>query len=168
MQSTRIPSAVAVFGLVALSLPALGCNGPTDGAPADEAEHFAATLNVDQIVGGNVVSDGTGVASLTFDGNVLSYTIDVQNMTGVTMAHIHGAATPATNAAIRVWLFGPPAPTGAVNGRLVSGTISASSPGFEGGTTLDDVIRLMRNDSAYVLVHTSVHPDGEIRGHITR
>jgi hypothetical protein len=117
------------------------------------------------VVEGSPVSGATGSSQFTLQGTTLSYTIDVANINAVIMAHIHGPATPQQAAAIILTLFEPDNPTGTVNGRLVSGTVTPEllTPGW----TQQQVLELMRTGQAYVLVHTTQYPDGEIRGHVT-
>jgi hypothetical protein len=96
----------------------------------------------------------------------LIYEIAVANMDGVTAAHIHGPAGTTQNGDIILTLFAPDSPTGLVNGTLVTGTIPPGSGLLSPGITLDRILTLIRADSAFVMVHSSEYPDGEIRGHL--
>ena len=145
--------------------------GACGGDPADEGldvdpEQFAATLSPDAVVGTDVVSDGSGSSDLSYDGELLEYSITVADMDEITAAHIHGPATPEENAPVILTLFSPSEPTGPVSGELVSGFAGADSPELSSGITLDLVLRLMRNDSAYVQVHSVTYPGGVLRGHV--
>ena len=53
------------------------------------------------------------------------------------------------------------ASTSPLTGVLVAG-VSSLTPGA--GMTFDRLLTLLRTDSAYVNVHTTAHPGGEIRG----
>ena len=93
-------------------------------------------------------------------------------ISNVSFAHIHGPAAPGGSAGVIVNFCGttqsgtpttPPCASGTVTGVLVSG-VSSLTPGA--GMTFDRLLTLLRTDSAYVNVHTSAHPGGEIRGTI--
>jgi CHRD domain len=59
-------------------------------------------------------------------------------------------------------------PTGAVNGVLSKGTITASDLKDPlSGNQLSALVNLIRRGNAYVNVHTTQNPKGEIRGRIT-
>src|SRR5699024_10496865 len=93
------------------------------------------------------------------------------NADSVMMAHIH-YAPKGKNGPPVVWLY--PSPEnhnpmvkGSVNGVLKSGTItSADLVGPLEGKTVKDLIRIIKNDSAYVNIHNKAHQNGLIRGQI--
>lgn len=161
---------MASVGLRALSGLALlvGCGDGT-AAPAEEAtiETFTATLSAANMVGPTIDSPGTGGATFTWDGTRLTFVLNVNDMTGVIAAHVHGPAQIDQNAAILLNLFIPTSPTGTVNAELARGAAVEGSPLIESGT-LASLLQLMRAGTAYVLVHTQVNPSGEIRGQIAR
>lgn len=150
-----------IAGAVALA----ACGGDPASNETD-VEEFAATLSPGAVVGTTVVSEGSGSSDLGYDGEVLEYGITVADMDEVTAAHIHGPATRSENAPVILTLFSPSEPTGPVSGELVSGFAGADSPELSDGITLDYVLRLMRNDSAYVQVHSVPYPAGVLRGHV--
>src|SRR5436190_23919027 len=141
--------------------------GPT------EVQNFTATLAKAPIGTPDTNSTtATGSATLAVVGGSIIYRIDVAGITGVTVAHIHGPAAPGGSAGVIVNFCGttqsgtpttPPCASGTVTGVLVSG-VSSLTPGA--GMTFDRLLTLRRTDSAYVNVHTSAHPGGEIRGTI--
>ena len=147
--------------LFALGLGVVACDD--DDPVAGDDEEFAATLGPE----GSVQTDATGSATFVLDDGVVSYTIDVDDITAVTAAHIHGPAGPGEDAGVIVGLFaGPVGGTGAVSGRLVTddfveADISATN------VSLDSLLVLMRSGQSYVNVHTVENPAGEIRGQIT-
>jgi YVTN family beta-propeller protein len=129
--------------------------------------NFRATLS-----GGNEVppvsTTATATATFTLQGTTVSYRIDVTNLGGpgndITAAHIHSGAT-GVNGPIRVSLLPTPV-TGLsvpLTGNLVQGTFTSANVQ---GITFDQLIAEMRNGTAYVNVHTTVNPNGEIRGQI--
>ena len=88
------------------------------------------------------------------------------DITDVTAAHIHGSAAEGENEGVIQGLCnsddGPVCKTGTVNGVLVAGAAARSRIPF------DSLVVLLRNGNAYVNVHTTAFPGGEIRGQITR
>ena len=147
--------------------PEDGGNGDGDGNGTGTVS-FTAELDADNIVGATIESSATGSATFEFDsatGN-LAYTVNVQNMDNVINAHIHAAGTPSQNAPIRLTLFSTGTPTGTINGQLVSGTVAPGTNQLETSMTLAQVVTHMLNNMAHVMVHSSEHPDGEIRGHV--
>ncbi len=160
------------FGGVTLAtLVAVGSCSDNDAGP--EITNFTATLAKAPIGTPDTNSTtATGLATLSVVGGTIVYRIDVSGITNVTLAHIHGPAAPGGSAGVIVNFCGttqagtpttPPCASGAVTGVLVSG-VSSLTPGA--GMTFDRLLTLLRTDSAYVNVHTSAHPGGEIRGTI--
>jgi hypothetical protein len=100
----------------------------------------------------------------------ISYKINVANIDKVTMAHIHKYVGNGVNGPIVVWLFpsvtstAPGTPTDRVDGGLVEGTFDASH--LRNGFSWDQLKELLQNGGAYVNVHSSDAPAGEINGHI--
>jgi hypothetical protein len=135
---------------------------------------FTANLTGSQEVP-EVTTDGSGQAifKLSKDGTSISYKLIVNNLEGVTQAHIHCGEAGA-NGPVVVFLFGFVTGGVASNGVLAEGTITAASiiarPDSEacmgGVANLEELISKMRNGGAYVNVHTVVNPPGEIRGQI--
>jgi plastocyanin len=104
------------------------------------------------------------------DGKELHYTLTVENLEGVTMAHLH-MAPKGKNGPIVVWLYpstGKPKPIeGAFSGKLAEGTITASRlQGPLKDKTLNDLIDRMKAGDIYVQVHTKKNPEGELRGQV--
>lgn len=130
-------------------------------------EEFEAELTVGaEVPPVTVQTDATGNAEFDFDEDdeEISFRIDVSNMTGVTMAHIHGPASTTQAAGVLVTLFTGPAGGSDVSGHLSSGTFTETDSPTE--VSMDSLLVLMRNGQAYVNVHTVLNPAGEIRGQI--
>lgn len=113
----------------------------------------------------------TGQARFTIDPNtdVFSYALDVNAIQNVTQAHIHVASEPDGDGPPAVWLYpsNPPAQTmpGEFSGQLGAGPISdANLVGPLAGMTLNDLFTAIRENRAYVNVHTEAFPAGAIRG----
>lgn len=151
---------VAVCSMVACEGDA-GPAGP-EGDPGIES--FTATLSAASEVTPNA-STATGTAEISVVGPTLLYRIDVQGITDVTAAHIHGPAGPGFNAGVRANLCGagssPACATGTVNGVLVTGSATSVS-----GISFDSLVVLLGNGNAYVNVHTVANGGGEIRGQV--
>lgn len=144
--------------LAALALMACEGNG-------DDDERFRATLTGSAEVPPNS-SASTGSARFTVDGSQLEYTLDVQNVAGAIAAHIHTGAA-GTNGPPIVFLFQQAAPGATVSGgSLAAGAVDASDMIASAGVSYDSMLSLIRRGNAYVNVHTTARPAGEIRGQI--
>jgi hypothetical protein len=139
---------------------------------------FRATLSgYDEVPSVSTVAQGTFEASA--NGPSVDYTLTYSGLQApVTMAHIH-FAKERVNGSIIVWLCGTesnPGPAGTPacpgTGGTVSGTFTSANV-LASATTqqlpagdLEALIDAMLADAAYVNVHSSVSPGGEIRGQI--
>jgi hypothetical protein len=102
--------------------------------------------------------DGFGRATITFQtATSLCVTLQVDNLAGVTVAHIH-AARESFNGAISLPLIAPVAPGGGNPGASV--TCVAVPPA--------GLIAAMRANPAnfYINVHTAAFPNGVLRGQL--
>lgn len=159
----RVHTRPAAAALLAL-LVAAGCN-----QPSEDQEIFDS-----QLAGGNEVpprsTGATGAAGVTFDGSRFHYSVEVHGINSVVGAHIHSGAA-GVNGPIRISLFPGPGlgnvttATGAVDGVLASGSFSGQDLQ---GITQEQFLNELRNGTAYVNVHTSQFPGGEIRGQTRR
>lgn len=117
-------------------------------------------------------TDGQGQATfqVSSDGMAISYKLIVANIENVTQAHIH-LAPAGMNGGVVAWLYPAAPPSQLIPGRtqgiLGEGEITAASlVGSLSGQPLSALLDAMRNGGAYVNVHTSQFPPGEIRGQI--
>lgn len=128
---------------------------------------FIASMTPSQETHTPVVGATSPSCLATFEllsaGNRLRYKIDCYNISGVTAAHLHGFANADSNAGVLLGLFSGPA-TGAIDGRLVRGVIDRGVQLSE--ANYDALIAGMAADMVYVNVHTSVNPQGEVRGQV--
>lgn len=112
---------------------------------------------------------GISMFMLSDDMQSMSYSISVENLADPFAAHIHWAPE-GQNGPVVVTLF-PMGEFSAVEGEssglLVEGTFTAEdlSCPLE-GMSLDDLIEGIMAGTAYVNIHTTAYPDGEIRGQI--
>lgn len=158
--------------------PATAQTNRTDALmPADDQLVQAATQNFAALLTGDeevppVATDAFGAAAFHFarGSDQLAFRLSVRSIDNVLMAHIHLAA-PGVNGPVVLWLY-PDAPPpvlipGEFNGVLASRVVtSANLVGPLAGMTLADLMNEMANGNAYVNVHTSQFPGGEIRGQI--
>lgn len=114
---------------------------------------------------------GVAVFILSNDGSSMRYKLVVNGLENTTMAHIHVAPAPGEDGPPVLWLY-PDAPPpslieGVYNGLLGSRTVtSADLTGAAGIDSLDKLRAAIKEGRAYVNVHTSAFPGGEIRGDI--
>ena len=109
---------------------------------------------------------GVFIATVSPDGKSITFKLIVANMENVTMAHIH-IGDSATNGPVVVFLFHTETPVARQDGVLSQGTFTASD--FKGplmGQAFSALINAIMNGDAYVNVHSTQHPAGEIRGQI--
>ena len=110
--------------------------------------------------------DGTGVATFIDRGDRIDWTLTLDDITAVTMSHIHGPANPDGNAGVIVDLFMPASPTGELNNHTVTGSFTATNAGQ--AVTMAALRTHLNSTRAYVNVHTSEFAPGAIRGQIIR
>jgi len=125
-------------------------------------------------------ADGVFEARVGHDGQSVDYTLAFAGLQGtVTQSHIH-FAQKSVNGSIIVWLCGsatnpgpagtPACPqSGTVSGTFTSSNVLASSIATQqlAAGDLASFIEAMQSGIAYVNVHTSLSPGGEIRGQVT-
>jgi len=143
---------------VGMAVFAAGCGSDTSGP---SQQQITASLNGAAEVP-SVSTTATGSTTFTVNGGTVGYMISAQNIAAVTMAHIHVGVT-GQNGPVAVTLFGGPT-TGTVNGTLVQGSFTAADIAAGVGLSMDQLVELMRSGGAYINVHTTAHPGGEIRG----
>jgi hypothetical protein len=156
----------ALLRTLTLTLAVLTAACDRSATDAPQQEGFTASLNGASEVPA-VNTTATGMATFTVNGATISYSINAQNIAGVTAAHIH-VGPAGQNGPVAVTLFAPGSATGGVNGSLTQGSFTAADVGASAGANLDALLQLMRTGGAYVNVHTTAHGPGEIRGQIQR
>jgi hypothetical protein len=159
----------------------------TSAAVAHESMEFRATLSGFDEVGalnnqsGAILSEGRGTLELKLDrrAQTLTFTLRFANLTsGVTQSHIHfGKVHMAGGVMVFFCSNLPNPPSGTqpcpVNGGTVTGTITAANILAITGQNVqaadfDALEDALESNTAYVNVHTSNFPAGEIRGQIRR
>jgi hypothetical protein len=166
-----------VLGIVAASLLILGIgtpgHTPTIFAQKILNNHFAAKLSGSNEVP-PVATAGSGIASFQLvpmgHQKAINYELNLQNMKGVTGAHIH-SGKQGENGPVVAGLYNPSMrgpPTGTINGLLTAGTLTSSQlTGPLAGKTIDTLVNMIRSGHAYVNVHTTQNENGEVRGQIS-
>ncbi|HKJ31312.1 MAG TPA: CHRD domain-containing protein [Balneolales bacterium] len=160
-------------------------NGSTSMSQTGQTAQVGATaMNstfTTSLEGGNEVPNavktdagGEALFRVNSDSTKIYYTVNLSNVDSVKMAHIH-YGTSKENGPIAVWLYPGPqekqpmVKPGAVNGTLKKGVITkADLNGPFKGKTILDLVHAIDHDSTYVQIHTAKHPEGEIRGQLTR
>jgi hypothetical protein len=128
----------------------------------------------------STVARGSFEARLSSDGMSLTYELSFSDLEGtVTQSHIH-FGKPAINGGISIWLCEtagtqspsastptcPAAPGGTVTGEVgAAEVIGPNGQGIEPGA-FDEIVAAMRAGNAYVNVHSTKWPGGEIRAQI--
>jgi hypothetical protein len=114
-----------------------------------------------------VQSTGAATAVITYVGGQLLFRVDVNGTANVTRAHIHAPAAVGVNAGIRVNFYEPPQGTTPLN-FTTTATLANGIASVPIGISMDSLLVLMRSGNAYVNIHTSAYPSGELRGQISR
>jgi hypothetical protein len=139
-------------------------------AAAQPRTYVAPLSSAQEVPTNDSLARGQTVFRLSADGTSIDYRLIVANIRDVTMAHIH-TAPAGVNGPVVVWLY-PDAPPpqhlpGRTSGILAVGTITAADlVGPLAGQSLAELVALMDDGEAYVNVHTTQYPAGEIRGQI--
>ncbi len=113
-------------------------------------------------------SSATGRATVTIspDGTTLHFVVVVNNISNVTLSHIH-LAQRGQNALPVVNFFLGPVKSGSFSGTLAEGDVTSS--GFVGqlaGHPMSELVKDIQSGMCYVNVHTTARPAGEIRGQL--
>ena len=131
---------------------------------------YAPLTSAEQVPRNTSAATGQASFELAPGGNALRYWLFVNTLTNPSQGHIH-IGPAGQNGPVAVWLY-PPAPpprpiAGSVTDMVAEGTITAAN--FVGplqGQPFAALITALNNGTAYVNVHTSQFPGGEIRGQI--
>jgi hypothetical protein len=158
MRRTVSTLALALTAAVAVAAIATSCGSST--APKNKT--YVANLSPANEVPPKTTT-GTGVATFVDLGTEIDWTLTLTNMTGVIASHIHGPAAVGVNTGVIINLFLPNVATGTVNGEVAHGSITNAN---NANISLDSLRVLFNNGNAYVNVHTSLNPGGEIRDQV--
>jgi hypothetical protein len=161
----RIAASVATAAAVVLF--AAACDDDDDGdILGPGVRTYQANLFGANEVPTPRAEDGIGVATFIDRGDRIDWTLTLDDITAVTMSHIHGPANPDANASVIVDLYMPTTPTGEISNDTFSGSFTATNTGQ--AVTLAQLRTHLDATRTYVNVHTSEFPGGAIRGQIIR
>lgn len=105
----------------------------------------------------------TGYATVTLNGNLLTVSESFSGLSATAAAaHIHCCAAPGANAPVVIPFGGFPAATSGT----FTNTFDLSTLVFGGGATQASFLAGLNAGLAYVNIHDSVFPGGEIRGQL--
>ena len=129
-----------------------------------ERLHFNASLKgSNEVPANDSHASGEAIVSINKEETMIHYKLIVANIMDVKAAHFH-KAPEGINGGVVIGLYSNPnQPSGASNGILAEGYITAEDLGEAG---LSDLIEEMRAGNIYVNVHTEDNPGGEIRGQL--
>jgi hypothetical protein len=172
---TTKPNLYTICGLLGfmaiLLIGGTSTNGINSISAQQKQQHFNSILLGSKGVPPTQTS-AIGVAKFTLsnDGKWLGYVLTVLDINNVIGAHIH-MGNSTQNGPIEVFLYGnnnmTQPPTGKVDGVLSRGFISDSDlTGPMTGKHMQELLNQIQNGYAYVNVHTTQNPNGEIRGQI--
>jgi hypothetical protein len=156
---------IAALAVCLAALPALGDAGSWK-------LHLTGWNEVPSV---STLAEGTFEAKAAGDWNSVDWTLSYSGLQApVVQAHIHFAQT-AVNGPIVIWLCGTPGTagpagtqtcptTGSISGTITSANVLASPASQQLSTgELGEMISAMLVGAAYVNVHTTASPGGEIR-----
>jgi hypothetical protein len=146
---------LAVSGIAALA----ACGG------SSSSNNFGATLAGSGEVPATT-STATGTATITVSGATGTYTVTYSGLSGApTASHIHvGSATVAGPVVVPFSNLST-GTTGTFSGSFSTSDIHPSTD--PPVSTMNDLVAQMRAGNAYVNIHTTAHPGGEIRGQLS-
>jgi hypothetical protein len=154
---------------IALTIAAAGlavaCGGDSTGPqPGNQTKMYVAQLSGAK-ENPPVQVGATGTATFTLTGKMLSYSVNVNNLSGNAAAsHIHLGAASANGG-----ILYPFTAASLQSGQIASGTIDLTQPVSNGTSSIsgDSLLTLLNSGLLYTNVHTQANPSGEIRGQIT-
>jgi len=144
--------------LAAVAAIGVACGDDTVGIPADVEIYRAKPMNGANERPTPVTTTATGEAVITVIGNLVSWKVDVTGLTGTNAGHIHRRAADSTAGGV---IQGISPTTGGTN---FTGTIALGSVVI----AVDSILAIIRAGRAYVNLHTTANPTGEIRGDLVR
>ncbi len=149
--------------LAAVIAGSAGCSSGGSTGGLDVEQTYLIPLTQGMEVPTPKTSNASGSAQVLLYPARIDFQLSAINITGVTMAHIHSGA-PGASGPVVVTLFLPGTATGLVSGVFAVGSLDASN--LPSGVTLESLKTLIRSGNAYVNVHTTLNPTGEIRGQL--
>ena len=151
--------ALGIVGAVVIAALAQSCGSST--APVAKA-YVSAMSPANESP--PKLTTGTGITTFVDNGSQIDWTMSLTGMTGVFASHIHLGAAGVQGPVIFNLFVPNGTNTATLNGVVGSGTITNAN---NVNISLDSLRVLLNNGNAYVNVHTTANPGGEIRAQIT-
>ncbi|HET6362836.1 MAG TPA: CHRD domain-containing protein [Gemmatimonadota bacterium] len=169
MRSVSMITRFLAIALIATLATAGECDDDDDPTGPGIGGEFDATLTGAAERPDPVTTDASGSATIDVDEDGGSFEVEVEDIQDVTFAHIHiGDANTA--GPISVFLFDAGGNPVDFTDRetLATGTFDETDIDPASGVdTMEELIEAMENGNAYVNVHTTANPLGEIRGQLS-
>jgi hypothetical protein len=154
-----------MISMAVLLTAVAACSDDDDGGTGTDTEFEALLSGADEVPAVNTIASGS--ATILIQGAQIVYQVDVQGIENVLFSHIH-IAPEGENGPVRLNLCGTDDTPGCST--TDTGTLVSDSNAVTTGTpaiTFDSLVSAIRAGNAYVNVHTTANPGGEIRGQIT-
>jgi hypothetical protein len=152
-----------VMSIAAITAAAVACGSGSSTGGLDVQTTYTFALTSGAEVPAPKPTTASGTAQLIVYPTSIDYKVSATSITGITASHIHSGA-PGVAGPIVVTLYQATNPLTSANGVFASGTITQSMPGSS--ITIDALKTLLASGNAYVDVHTTANPNGEIRGQV--
>ena len=164
----RLPTIPFILILALAATVSVASDCEDDPTGIDETAEFRANLTGAAERPDPVTTDATGTAFIDVDGTTVTFRVEVEDIQNVTFAHIHsGATTVAGPIVVELFDAGGSPDSFTTRAVLAEGTFTQADIDVTSGiTTLDALVAAMAAGTAYVNVHTTANPLGEIRGQI--
>lgn len=164
----RISNHLMTFIVLSMTITIAGVAAVSTGLNPSMifANHeFAANLTgQDEVPSVDTQAMGQAIFVLVQPTNkTIDFHVNATGIQAVTQAHIH-SGSPGKNGPIVVTLFtlNPVQDGVTINGSIASNNLEGPMQ----GKTVADLIDAIKNNTAYVNVHTEQNPNGEIRGQL--
>ncbi|HEX8109400.1 MAG TPA: CHRD domain-containing protein [Kofleriaceae bacterium] len=164
---------IALTSLLALVLVVCAALGHRAAADHREVALRAALRGLNEVPPTTSRATATLRATLDEAGQRISFTLEYRNMmANPTAAHFHFGPTKV-NGGVMVFLCGgggqpacPPATSGKITGTITAANVVG--PGDQGiaPRNFADVVYAILTGNAYVNIHSSRFPNGELRGQV--
>jgi len=156
-------SAAGVFDVQ----PNQGNDGDGDDT-GEAADEFHATLSGGHVVP-PVATEASGKAEFELEADgTLSFELEVANIDNVTAAHIHAGAFGEAGPILATLYFNPATASFTETEEVAEGTLADDdlTPNGDFDGSVGGLLDLLRSGAAFVDVHTSGQPAGELRGQV--
>ena len=159
--SRALAAPAALMAAILVGATAVACGSDSTTTPAPPT-YVASLVGANEVPPRAVGGTGTATIVKTSTGNY-TFTVTYSGMTGnLVGGHIHGPAAAGVNANVIVPF---PNATGAAPSGTLTGTFTSTNTTTISNDSLDV---LLNNGNAYVNLHTTLYPGGEIRGQLVK